>query len=165
VSASFLIEGSCDPQFKDVREALVQNLVVSVNWWKSIGHRRPATLEQLKIFSHLNGKSFPPLIVTLITAPAQPSSSISSTTPLAISSARRIPPVARKSFITFSPSPSATIGVSTSSGQMVFTRMFASLARYPSERVKLPSRPGESHPEPLTDPYVNLSIHTARATL
>src|SRR5215831_8084633 len=27
-----------------------------------------------------------------------------------------------------------------------------------------PSRPGESHPEPLTDPYVNLSIHTARAS-
>jgi len=26
VSASFLIDGSCDPQFKDVREALVQNL-------------------------------------------------------------------------------------------------------------------------------------------
>jgi fatty acid desaturase len=26
-----------------------------------------------------------------------------------------------------------------------------------------PSRPRESHPEPLTDPYVNLSIHTARA--
>jgi hypothetical protein len=39
-----------------------------------------------------------------------------------------------------------------------------------SDRVRsplnqLPSRPGESHPEPLTDPYVNLSIHTARATL
>jgi hypothetical protein len=31
--------------------------------------------------------------------------------------------------------------------------------------LSLPSRPGESHPEPLTDPYVNLSIHTARATL
>ena len=27
-----------------------------------------------------------------------------------------------------------------------------------------PSRPGESHPEPLTDPYVRLSPHTARAT-
>jgi len=27
-----------------------------------------------------------------------------------------------------------------------------------------PSRPGEFHPEPLTEPYVNLSIHTARAT-
>ena len=26
-----------------------------------------------------------------------------------------------------------------------------------------PSRPEESHLEPLTDPYVNLSIHTARA--
>src|ERR1700726_2976527 len=26
----------------------------------------------------------------------------------------------------------------------------------------VPSRPGEFHPEPLTDPYVNLSIHTAR---
>ncbi len=28
----------------------------------------------------------------------------------------------------------------------------------------LPCRPGEFHPEPLTEPYVNLSIHTARAT-
>jgi hypothetical protein len=27
-----------------------------------------------------------------------------------------------------------------------------------------PSRPGEFHPEPLTEPDVNLSIHTARAT-
>src|ERR1700731_5350792 len=27
---------------------------------------------------------------------------------------------------------------------------------------QVPSRPGEFHPEPLTDPYVNLSIHTAR---
>src|SRR5215470_12691354 len=26
----------------------------------------------------------------------------------------------------------------------------------------MPSRPGEFHPEPLTDPYVDLSIHTAR---
>ena len=26
-----------------------------------------------------------------------------------------------------------------------------------------PSRPGELHPEPLTDPDVNLSIHPARA--
>src|SRR5215471_8790526 len=26
----------------------------------------------------------------------------------------------------------------------------------------MPSRPREFHPEPLTDPYVNLSIHTAR---
>src|SRR5262249_45850235 len=26
----------------------------------------------------------------------------------------------------------------------------------------VPSRPREFHPEPLTDPYVNLSIHTAR---
>src|SRR5664280_1610941 len=28
----------------------------------------------------------------------------------------------------------------------------------------LPSRPGELHPEPLTEPCVNLSIYTARAT-
>ena len=28
-----------------------------------------------------------------------------------------------------------------------------------------PSRPGELHPGPLTDPDVNLSIHPARATL
>src|SRR5215471_16778502 len=29
---------------------------------------------------------------------------------------------------------------------------------------RTPSRPGELHPEPLTDPDVNLSIHPARAT-
>jgi len=29
----------------------------------------------------------------------------------------------------------------------------------------LPGRPGELHPEPPTDPDVNLSIHPARATL
>jgi hypothetical protein len=28
----------------------------------------------------------------------------------------------------------------------------------------MPSRPGEFHPEALTDPDVNLSIHPARAT-
>jgi hypothetical protein len=28
----------------------------------------------------------------------------------------------------------------------------------------VPSRPGEFHAEPLTEPYLNLSIHTARAT-
>jgi hypothetical protein len=28
-----------------------------------------------------------------------------------------------------------------------------------------PSRPGELHPGPLTDPDMNLSIHPARATL
>jgi|ERR1039458_1540632 hypothetical protein len=28
----------------------------------------------------------------------------------------------------------------------------------------MPSRPGEFHPEPLTDPDVNLSIHPARVT-
>jgi hypothetical protein len=28
---------------------------------------------------------------------------------------------------------------------------------------RMPSRPGEFHPEPLTDPDVNLSIHPARA--
>ena len=27
------------------------------------------------------------------------------------------------------------------------------------------SRPGEFHPQPLTDPYVNLSVHTARHSL
>jgi len=31
-------------------------------------------------------------------------------------------------------------------------------------RQKMPSRPGEFHPEPLTDPDVNLSIHPARVT-
>ena len=29
--------------------------------------------------------------------------------------------------------------------------------------LSLPSRPGEFHPEPLTDPDLNLSIHPARA--
>src|SRR5215204_5708026 len=29
---------------------------------------------------------------------------------------------------------------------------------------RMPSRPGEFHPEPLTDPDVNLSIHPARVT-
>jgi hypothetical protein len=29
---------------------------------------------------------------------------------------------------------------------------------------KLPSRPGESHPEPLTEPCLTVSRHTARAT-
>ena len=29
---------------------------------------------------------------------------------------------------------------------------------------QMPSRPGEFHPEPLTDPDVNLSIHPARVT-
>ncbi len=33
-----------------------------------------------------------------------------------------------------------------------------------SESQPPPSRPGEFHPEPLTDPDVNLSIHPARAT-
>src|SRR5260370_21123721 len=31
-----------------------------------------------------------------------------------------------------------------------------------ADAMAMPSRPGEFHPEPLTDPYVNLSIHTAR---
>ena len=30
--------------------------------------------------------------------------------------------------------------------------------------LQLPSRPGESHPEPLTDPDLTLSRHPARAT-
>ena len=34
----------------------------------------------------------------------------------------------------------------------------------PSRPGQSPSRPGELHHEPLTEPYVNLSIHTARAT-
>src|SRR5215470_10127404 len=32
------------------------------------------------------------------------------------------------------------------------------------DQSKAPSRPGELHPEPLTEPDVNLSIHPARAT-
>src|SRR5208282_4270240 len=32
-----------------------------------------------------------------------------------------------------------------------------------TQRADLPSRPGEFHPEPLTDPDMNLSIHPARA--
>ena len=33
-----------------------------------------------------------------------------------------------------------------------------------AEREELPSRPGEFHPEPLTDPDLNLSTHPARVT-
>ena len=40
----------------------------------------------------------------------------------------------------------------------VARRLF--LGMYP----RLPSRPGDLHPEALTDPDVNLSIHPARAT-
>src|SRR5215471_13140119 len=43
--------------------------------------------------------------------------------------------------------------------QSPFLRRFL---RPPSTRA--PSRPGELHPEPLTEPDVNLSIHPARAT-
>ena len=32
------------------------------------------------------------------------------------------------------------------------------------EMTRMPSRPGEFHPEPLTGPYVSVSTHTARAT-
>jgi hypothetical protein len=32
------------------------------------------------------------------------------------------------------------------------------------EAITSPSRPREFHPEPLTDPYLSLSTHTARAT-
>src|SRR5208337_2539808 len=32
-----------------------------------------------------------------------------------------------------------------------------------TQHADLPSRPGEFHPEPLTDPDMNLSIHPARA--
>src|SRR5215831_15173524 len=39
----------------------------------------------------------------------------------------------------------------------------ADLLQRPSWQYR-PSRPGEFHPEPLTEPYVNLSIHTARVT-
>src|ERR1700732_3644400 len=35
----------------------------------------------------------------------------------------------------------------------------------PSQRLKPPSRPGELHPEPLTDPDLILSHHPARATV
>src|SRR5258708_34721542 len=42
------------------------------------------------------------------------------------------------------------------------------LNKRPSEedglRWRWPSRPGEFHPEPLTDPDLNLSIHPARVT-
>ena len=43
-------------------------------------------------------------------------------------------------------------------------RHIAEFLRFPVDSIMTwPSRPGEFHPEPLTDPYVNLSIHTARA--
>ena len=32
-----------------------------------------------------------------------------------------------------------------------------------AKATRMPSRPGEFHPEPLTDPDLNLSIHPARA--
>ena len=38
-----------------------------------------------------------------------------------------------------------------------------SASNFPTHHI-LPSRPGELHPEPLTEPCVNLSIYTARAT-
>ena len=38
------------------------------------------------------------------------------------------------------------------------------LVAQPWLRFHTPSRPGESHPEPLTDPDVSLSPHPARAT-
>jgi hypothetical protein len=34
----------------------------------------------------------------------------------------------------------------------------------PGQQAERPSRPGEFHPESLTDPDLNLSIHPARAT-
>ena len=37
-------------------------------------------------------------------------------------------------------------------------------AHSPGGRERLPSRPGEFHPEPLTDPDLTLSRHPARAT-
>jgi len=37
------------------------------------------------------------------------------------------------------------------------------LAEYEYRLPKLPSRPGEFHPEPLTDPDLILSHHPARA--
>src|SRR6267154_3044644 len=36
--------------------------------------------------------------------------------------------------------------------------------RYRPSRQSRPSRPGEFHPKPLTDPDLNLSIHPARVT-
>src|SRR6266478_10159412 len=40
----------------------------------------------------------------------------------------------------------------------------AAVRRVPSQgRTRLPSRPGEFHPEPLTDPDLTLSRHPARA--
>src|SRR5829696_4791040 len=64
--------------------------------------------------------SRPPRIVTFITAPKRESSSMSSTTPAAMSSGLRIPPAVRSSSRLSSPRPSA-IGVSTISGQIAFS--------------------------------------------
>src|SRR5829696_4047886 len=64
--------------------------------------------------------SRPPRIVTFITAPKRESSSMSSTTPPAMSSGLRIPPAVRSSSRLSSPRPSA-IGVSTISGQIAFS--------------------------------------------
>ena len=43
-------------------------------------------------------------------------------------------------------------------------RALAGIGWVAQEREILPSRPGEFHPEPLTDPDVTLSCHPARAT-
>jgi len=41
----------------------------------------------------------------------------------------------------------------------------AELRNWPCLRFQMPSRPGEFHPEPLTEPDVSLSAYPARATL
>src|SRR5215469_9160940 len=50
-------------------------------------------------------------------------------------------------------------------GQPCF-RGIADMDRFstPNDLSRMPSRPGEFHPEPLTDPDLNLSIHPARVT-
>ena len=45
-----------------------------------------------------------------------------------------------------------------------FSIFSGSLALLVREISNEPSRPGEFHPQPLTEPYMNLSAHTARAS-
>jgi len=51
--------------------------------------------------------------------------------------------------------------VDTTASMSARPQKAAVLLRYHALALR-PSRPGEFHPEPLTEPYVNLSIHTAR---
>ena len=61
----------------------------------------------------------------------------------------------------FGPSRQAAFFGPTVANGALRTWLDLQLARAQS---RVPSRPGAFHPEPLTDPDMNLSIHPARAT-